>query len=105
MRKTLPAHISHVPEESGYGSFDTPPHTATAFHTGLASHFGTGSTSSQLRDPHEGGHHKELTGKGSIVGGSSSIEKALKKAKVFMDEKAKAKARAASLWSFLGMED
>ncbi|KAG0300073.1 Ral GTPase-activating protein subunit alpha-1, partial [Linnemannia gamsii] len=100
-RKTLPAHINHVPEESGYGSFDTPPHTATAFHTGLASHFGTGSTSSQLRDPHEGGHHKELTGKGSIVGGSSSIEKALKKAKVFLDEKAKAKARAASLWTFL----
>ncbi|KAG0270722.1 hypothetical protein BGZ95_001603, partial [Linnemannia exigua] len=100
-KKTLPAHISHVPEESGYGSFDTPPHTATAFHTGLASHFGAGSTSSQLRDQHEGGHHKELTGKGSIVGGSSTIEKALKKAKVFMDEKAKPKARAASLWTFL----
>ncbi|KAF9098514.1 Ral GTPase-activating protein subunit alpha-2 [Mortierella sp. AD031] len=99
-RKTLPAHISHVPEESGYGSFETPPHTATAFHTGLASHFGAGSTSSQARDHHEGGHHKELTGKGSIIGGSS-IDKALKKARVFMDEKAKPKARAASLWTFL----
>ncbi|KAF9931791.1 Ral GTPase-activating protein subunit alpha-1 [Linnemannia zychae] len=100
-RKTLPAHISHVPEESGYGSFDTPPHTATAFHTGLASHFGSGSINNQTRDHHESGHQKELTGKSSIVGGSSSIEKALKKAKAFLDEKAKPKTRAASLWTFL----
>ncbi|KAF9193953.1 Ral GTPase-activating protein subunit alpha-2 [Haplosporangium sp. Z 767] len=99
-RKTLPSGIAHVPEESGYGSFTTPPPTATAFHTGLASHFGTGSSSSQNRDHHDTGY-KENTGKGSIVGGSSSIEKALKKAKGFLDEKAKPKARAASLWSFI----
>ncbi|KAI1298893.1 Ral GTPase-activating protein subunit alpha-2 [Mortierella claussenii] len=98
-RKTHPGGIAHVPEESGYGSFATPPHTATAFHAGLASHFGMGSSSSQSREHHDAGHRE---GKGSIVGGgSSSIEKALKKAKVFLDEKAKPKARAASLWSFL----
>ncbi|CAO3569063.1 unnamed protein product [Mortierella alpina] len=97
-RKTHPAGITHVPEESGYGSYATPPHTATAFHTGLASHFASASSSSQHREHHEAGHRES---KGSIVGGSSSIEKALKKAKVFLDEKAKPKARAASLWAFL----
>ncbi|KAF9987563.1 Ral GTPase-activating protein subunit alpha-2 [Mortierella antarctica] len=97
-RKTHPAGITHVPEESGYGSYATPPHTATAFHTGLASHFASASSSSQHRDHHDAGHRES---KGSIVGGSSSIEKALKKAKVFLDEKAKSKARAASLWAFL----
>ncbi|KAG0207363.1 Ral GTPase-activating protein subunit alpha-2 [Mortierella sp. GBA30] len=97
-RKTLPVGIMHVPDDTSYGSFATPPHTATAFHAGLASHFGAGSSSSQHRDHRETGHRES---KGSIVGGSSNIEKALKKAKVFLDEKAKPKARAASLWSFL----
>ncbi|KAG0368288.1 Ral GTPase-activating protein subunit alpha-2 [Gamsiella multidivaricata] len=98
-RKTHPGGIAHVPEESSYGSFVTPPHTATAFHAGLASHFGMGSSSSQSRDYHDTGHKE---GKGSIVGsGSSSVEKALKKAKVFLDEKAKPKARANSLWAFI----
>ncbi|KAF9571934.1 Ral GTPase-activating protein subunit alpha-2 [Mortierella alpina] len=97
-RKTHPAGITHVPEESSYGAYATPPHTATAFHTGLASHFASASSSSQHRDHHDASHRES---KGSIVGGSSSIEKALKKAKVFLDEKAKPKARAASLWAFL----
>ncbi|KAF9110043.1 Ral GTPase-activating protein subunit alpha-2 [Mortierella sp. AM989] len=97
-RKTHPGGISNMPDEPGYGSFATPPHTATAFHAGLASHFGMGSSSSQNRDHHDITHKES---RGSIAGGSSSIEKALKKAKVFLDEKAKPKARAASLWAFL----
>ncbi|KAF9436275.1 Ral GTPase-activating protein subunit alpha-2 [Entomortierella beljakovae] len=97
-RKTHPGGISNAGDESGYGSFATPPPTATAFHAGLASHFGMGSSSGQNREHHDITHKES---KGSIAGGSSSIEKALKKAKVFLDEKAKPKARAASLWSFL----
>ncbi|ORZ10641.1 hypothetical protein BCR41DRAFT_324938 [Lobosporangium transversale] len=105
-RKTHPGGmITHVSEESsGSGSFAAPPHTATAFHTGLSSHFGVGSSSSSInqnyRDSyHESGHRE---GKGSIIStGSSVVEKTLKKTKVFFDEKAKPKARAASLWSFL----
>ncbi|KAG0225719.1 Ral GTPase-activating protein subunit alpha-1 [Mortierella sp. GBA43] len=75
--------------QSGSQQLEEPlTHTGSTFHTGLTSHFG--------RDQHESGHRE---GKGSIAG--SGIEKALKKAKVFLDERAKSKARATSLWAFL----
>ncbi|KAF9575012.1 hypothetical protein BGW38_008263, partial [Lunasporangiospora selenospora] len=99
-RRSTPAGINHVSEESNYSTYSTPPHTATAFHTGLAPHYGSGASSLHSRDPHDVAH-KENTSKGSIVGNSSSIEKAFRKAKTFLDERAKPKARAASLWIFL----
>jgi hypothetical protein len=81
-RKLHPG-VGQPSEESGA----TPQHAGTTFHTGLASHFN--------RDHYDNGHQETKRG---------VVEKALRKAKVFLDEKAKSKSRAASLWSFLGIQ-
>ncbi|KAF9967911.1 hypothetical protein BGZ65_012867, partial [Modicella reniformis] len=87
-RKIHQGGITQSSEDAGSA---VPPLSGTTFHAGLT-HFGSN------RDHHDSGHKES---KGSIVGSSSSIEKALKKARVFLDEKGRTKARATSLWAFL----
>ncbi|KAG0348001.1 Ral GTPase-activating protein subunit alpha-2 [Podila humilis] len=100
-RRTLPAGINYLSDDATT-SYATPPLTATAFHTGLAPHYATVGSASQARElQQESGHVRDSTIKSTSAAVSSSIEKALKKAKVFLDDRAKPKARAASLWSFL----
>lgn len=101
-RRTLPAGINYLSDDASHPSYATPPLTATAFHTGLAPHYATVASTSQIRELHQEGSVRDSTIKSASV--SSTIEKALKKAKVFLDDRAKPKARAASLWSFLGKE-
>lgn len=100
-RRTLPAGINYLSDDASHPSYATPPLTATAFHTGLAPHYATVASSSQVRELHQEGNVRDSTIKSNSTV-SSTIEKALKKAKVFLDDRAKPKARAASLWSFLG---
>ncbi|KAG0225651.1 Ral GTPase-activating protein subunit alpha-1 [Actinomortierella wolfii] len=79
---------SHLPsDENTSPSYTAPPNTATAFHAGLAPHFLASSNASKAP--------------ATSTAGSAMLEKALKKAKIFLDERAKPKARATSLWSFL----
>ncbi|KAF8935660.1 Ral GTPase-activating protein subunit alpha-1 [Haplosporangium bisporale] len=98
-RRTLPAGINYLSDDASHPSYATPPLTATAFHTGLAPHYATVASTGQIRESHQEGSARDSTIKSASV--SSTIEKALKKAKVFLDDRAKPKARAASLWSFL----
>lgn len=102
-RRTLPAGINYLSDDASHPSYATPPLTATAFHTGLAPHYATAS-SSQVRELNQEGSVRDSTIKSNSTV-SSTIEKAMRKAKVFLDDRAKPKARAASLWSFLGKDE